>query len=612
MTAPPAVNCVIDREVLNGHTFPDLTQMGLSFFAPLCGRNRGAFATFPPDGQTYGCIRFPTNLGTQLGIDDTAFPLVDSNAIELAYKNKTLTSAQAVDALDWFVQSVYQSSGSGVSGDVHACDINGLTKLACPDLPQSAFATTPLPHPIRAASLAGVLSPAPWATRGVASLTLRQAQKFYTSTDFRDMAYVGLNTVQIPVSVDKFLNPTPTEDEDSWFDLLDRLVTDASKHSLKVILVLEVPSTITEAKDADSTVMDLGAATTAAATYLDSRDNAAGLILTSGLYIAAARQGSTTLPIFVPAGEGDLASIPLPTPGADPNLYVALDRTHTDGVANVASSTSLDDRLKLYYHETLACQGRALVEYSHCFRGAPAYVFRGFNAAIDDCVHHGNAAQFQNYGQCDRWNERIDSPWWHRHQASFVARQLAGYETGAGWSFDAWKVWKDDEDDENEDGADESVARPDQTYALKNVMAAGLFPSLHGTNSATLKLACLNNPADDFGLGDDTLAPSPGPPPDCGPGWWNFETQQCDYWIPPTPCPTLEPLPTCDEPGAFWSPELGTCDTCPAPLTKTALVHSSGIGAAVGLILGVAAWQLVGRRRREQGYDAVPNVSYNV
>jgi hypothetical protein len=344
------------------------------------------------------------------------------------------------------------------------------------------------------------------------------------------------------------------------------------------------------------------AETRAAASFLAQYDNTLGLILPSSKLIAAARQGSVKLPLFVRAGEGDLSA--LTAASADPNIFVALDRTHTDGVADIASSNSNDDRLKMYYHENIACQGRALIEYSSCFKQMPVYVFNGFNLAIDDCIHQDEPDRFQDYGQCGRLDERVNSPWWHRHQRSFAARQLAGYETGLGWTFDAWKLYQEDPDTSS------LLDEPAKLYALKNVAAAGLFPSLLHKDASKLKLACLNNPEPDFALGDDTLAPTPGPPPDCGNGWWNYETQQCDYWIPPPPCPTAAPIPTC-EGGGFWSQELGQCDYCPLPLTKTALVHSGLIGGAVGLVVGIAlgalAWKVCCRSRRDEGYTPVPS-----
>ena len=49
--SPP--KCIIDTDILNDETLPEMTDIGLSFFAAVCGKNRGAFVLDPPDGQTY-------------------------------------------------------------------------------------------------------------------------------------------------------------------------------------------------------------------------------------------------------------------------------------------------------------------------------------------------------------------------------------------------------------------------------------------------------------------------------------------------------------------------------------------------------------------------------
>jgi hypothetical protein len=50
-TAP---KCIIDYDILNAQTLPEMHDIGLSFFASACGKNRGAFVLDPPDGNTYG------------------------------------------------------------------------------------------------------------------------------------------------------------------------------------------------------------------------------------------------------------------------------------------------------------------------------------------------------------------------------------------------------------------------------------------------------------------------------------------------------------------------------------------------------------------------------
>lgn len=137
----------------------------------------------------------------------------------------------------------------------------------------------------------------------------------------------------------------------------------------------------------------------------------------------------------------------------------------------------------------------------------------------------------------------MGSPWWTRHRQSFVVRQLASLEQGLGWIFSAWKVAEDD-DLSLPAGV---ITAPSQLHSFTALSATGIFPNLHsyvtGSNDMDAIPACLNPPLDDFILGDQTLAPVPAPPPDCGNGWWNYTIQDCSYWVPPPPPP---PCPICE------------------------------------------------------------------
>ena len=50
----PNITCKIDPDILNENSLQDMNDIGLSFFASVCGKNRGAFVLDPPDGNTYG------------------------------------------------------------------------------------------------------------------------------------------------------------------------------------------------------------------------------------------------------------------------------------------------------------------------------------------------------------------------------------------------------------------------------------------------------------------------------------------------------------------------------------------------------------------------------
>jgi hypothetical protein len=181
-----------------------------------------------------------------------------------------------------------------------------------------------------------------------------------------------------------------------------------------------------------------------------------------------------------------------------------------------ASSSSQEDRSKLFYHEATACMVRSPLEYTWCFQGMPVFLSSGFDLSIDDCILQGKST-FKDYGQCDRFEETLESGWWMRHRTSYAARQLFAAERGLGWSFATWKLYTND----NVGVLDE----PAKLLSLQDVVKAGLFPSLDKKIPA--HLACLNPPENDFILGDETLSPTMGPPPDCGNGWWNYTTEKC-------------------------------------------------------------------------------------
>jgi hypothetical protein len=279
----------------------------------------------------------------------------------------------------------------------------------------------------------------------------------------------------------------------------------------------------------------------------------------------------------------------------DPHVFAALDLGHTGTVADVASSNSADDRMKLFYHESLACVLRAPLEYSSCYQNTKVFVSQGFDLAIDDCVRQQFGDNtFVDYGQCGRLDETIDSHWWRSHRISFFARQQFSYEQGLGWSFAAWKLY----DEDHKSGI--TSTRPETLLSLKDVAAAGLVPDgAFGSSSDAIRFACLNPPANDFIMGDATLAPVPGPPPDCGNGWWNETIQDCSYWIPPitippTPCPTSPPCPE-----LVQLPALA----CPAAPPNPLMI--GGLAALIGLVVGAVLGRLTATARRRDGYQEI-------
>ena len=196
--------------------------------------------------------------------------------------------------------------------------------------------------------------------------------------------------------------------------------------------------------------------------------------------------------------------------------------------------------------------------------------------------------------------------WWKAHTKSYAARQLAAYEVSAslGWSFAAWKL----------SAAREAELSEFQlaTLSLRAAAAYGLLPGggWTGDNDSTAATApaaaptpaCRHPPAADFGdltaYGDLTKAPVPAPPPACDGGWWVPEKGECEYWVPPAPCPTLTPC-NCSAPGAAL---LGAAAPRGDGWGGAAAGAAAGFTAAFALlIVGRAV-----RPSRRRGYSAVP------
>jgi len=493
--------------------------------------------------------------------------------------------------LEQLTEVVYASSAN-VASEPYACNLNGLSKLEC-----SSSKKPLLKDPIRSATLSGLFIPESYMEGWKLS---KAGTDFYGGKDFEEMAAAGLNTVILPVP----LSAWNKKDKDGILKELEKIIKMVDKtdklHAIVQLVVNDDVDDVPKAVEkAVGYVVDLKHSSTVLAVEIPDKK-----------YLADARSADTHFPVLVPLNMGLIQRID-DALGADPNTYGVLSMAHTSTVADIASSTSLDDRMKLFYHESVACMQRAPIEYTACFHNLPVLV-TGFDLSIDNCALQGVSDLFVDYGQCGRFDETANSEWWLRHRQSFAARQLFANEQGLGWTYPAWKLWGKDVDYD-------VVDRPSKLLSLKAVLKAGLMPDLTESVEPT---ACLNPPATDFVLGDATLAPTPGPPPDCSPGWWNATIDDCTYWVPP---PTDSPIacPVCEEcdgegtPAAAPSiPSVGN-STEPEPMIRAAMLQSGsplmggrtdlamafGAGAIVALLMG-SVWRA--QRRPRRGYEAIP------
>jgi len=619
-------SCQIDSDILNENSIEDMRDIALSFFASACGKNRGAFVLDPPDGHTYGCLVLPKDVAELAGIEPNEnVTLADANSINANYLDGNITSLETISLLDFLVGRVYESTPSKES-NLYACDVNGLAKLSCGggddgdnDEQKTKISTrtrrSPRSdgEPIRSVTLAGLLLPddAPWTTKGKGEEVdgIVKQEVLYTLQDFQEMKSMGLNTVQISVPTSTF---TPNDAVGGRRkQVLVKALQDMKTAGLQAILSLV--ATTGDELDAVESAAKFSVAGNA---NLDS-DNSNAVVLaltlpkemtidTKTIIDSVRAKVGPELALFVPLGVDDLVTGSETGTADDPNIYGSLDWSHTSTVADIASSSSQDDRSKMFYHESVACTMRSPIEHSACFGnsggGLPIFWSSGFDLSVDNCARRSQDStttsnSFKDYGQCDRFDETIESGWWQRHRESFAARQMFAAEQGLGWSFAAWKLY--DSNNENDSDSDTTtttntglIDEPAKLLSLRDVMKAGLFPdllSLSTTTSTSLfpaQIACLNPPENDFVLGDDTLAPTMGPPPDCGDGWWNSTTSHCDYWIPP-PEPTM-------------SPTVSQHST-------TALTMAALGGAVAVLVLGFLHKKLIVQNRRRSEYSSIPH-----
>jgi hypothetical protein len=663
----PLAQCVLDRALINAETLPFVEDVGVSIFASACSKNRGAFVLDPPNGVTYGCLALPEgllfedilNVPAAAAAEDTTnatipsdffpFDLLKVEDITSNYAGGNLTAQETVEMLDFLVERVYASTPEPDQSP-YACDVNGLVTLEnCPSpaakkkgkhgKSERMTADADLyPQPIRATTIAGVFAPADWATGNASApdkihLTQRDAEFFYVPKDFDEMFHMGLNTVQFPVSLQLFsvLPKVPQ----AFLNLLTKWLHYTYSHHMKAIVRLEnhmdedgLPAAYLETVGKALTFCN--------GINLQHNDTVVMAVIlpdASPEVMLAAADVGTSIPLWLPAQEGDLIhahAIATAIPGVEISA-IALDLSHTSTIAEIASSTAEEDRSKLVFHETMACLKRAPLEYTSCYQNLPVFVSSGFDLAIDNChmlrvyKHFDMEDEFPDYGQCDqdRFKATVHSPWWHRHRRSFAARQIAAYEKGGlGWAFATWKVFRVGKEKKG------VIDVPAKLLSLQDVSANGLIPSLiekkenrtmawiNETGSWPLDLACLNPPANDFVMGDKTLAPTMGPPPDCGDGWWNFTTEKCDYWIPPpfnfTACPNTTVIYECPMDDSTNEKD-GSTSAIPAdeeenivrqPIHRVRIfVHGMIAGAGVLLALLVIGYLVIFKYHRSRYYQ---------
>lgn len=575
------LHCGLDP-MINVDTWSSyLNEVGF-IFGSACGRNRGIFVTNPPDGHTYNCAHFPT-----------AWNVTDANGIKLL-SNATA----AVEILDTFIASVYYSTPTYArKTDPGSCDFEALSALTCGrEYPwkTAPWATRLNNQPIRSVNLHGlfVLNSAvlggftDWSVLKASGIVHEHLaftlqcessgecdkldtlwNSFYSAADFASIKTTGLNTVRIPIGFWYFDEMTGVSSvfrkpAVSIFDAkhpLTATVALAKEAGLQVILVLD-GITEEEGAHAFASPVSVNSATTNTATALAHYftllqsfgiDN----VLLLEIALAASLSPSDTAEITkttVTALHAIHPTLPVMFPSQaivpqHDNLYLDMPVLLTEDAPDIASDTPYMDREKMFAHEKIACGYKAPLHFTTCTK---APVLAGaFSLAIDDCLDMKS-----DFGQCTNLEERLTSPWWHRHTLSLAMRQIQTFERELGWSFSYWKL----------DEVTEASNPAALYWSFSMAIRAGIidmYSIAQGTNAA-----CNHAPAADFFMGDATYYP----------------TAEATF----------------------------TAESVASPIAVVpshAVSQQWVVGAACGLVLaGLAGWLIRSRQEVKRGYAPIP------
>ena len=370
--------------------------------------------------QINSCLAFPESFSTNAGISN-AIP--DSANLTQTFAKGDITASAIVEIVDQYVSAVYGSS-SGLDVNPYGCDVNGLATLSnCKSATDTAKSLRPDGDIVKAVTLAGAFVPHTWATNGKV-LSMEEVKDFYPSKDFRQMADLGVNTVQIPVPCDTFYKNGEMANTVSY------LLSKADKAGLSAIIVLVAPDT--EEEGITDEMVDEHVKSAAAFASDSSTVIALQLPSQRASLLSAVRSEDEKLPVLVPTKVEQLENLSFPP---DSYLFAALDVTSTTSVAGVASSDSEGDRMKMFYRkfhhlkfhwflvrfhpvhatrsnchsflmlstisipdESITCIDRSPIEWLECYRDMPVYVTGGFDLAIDNCIDQEEKG-FKDYGQ---------------------------------------------------------------------------------------------------------------------------------------------------------------------------------------------------------------------
>jgi glucan 1,3-beta-glucosidase len=127
------------------------------------------------------------------------------------------------------------------------------------------------------------------------------------------------------------------------------------------------------------------------------------------------------------------------------NVFMDTHLYHAFNINDFASSDADCDKSKMIAHENLACRYGSMLRYKSCV-SLPAYTGE-WSLATDQCMPYlqgstTHANQFQDVGQCNNIEARVNDEWWNNHTKSFAMRQISRFEQELGWAFWTYKLGK--------------------------------------------------------------------------------------------------------------------------------------------------------------------------
>jgi len=289
----------------------------------------------------YSCTAFPEVFSTNAGLDSSA-AIPDSANLTQTFTAGNITAAATLDIVNQYLTAVYSSS-DGVALNPYACDMNGLATLDNCDSDSKSNTSNSLRSDgdiVKSVTLAGAFISQPWATGGKEELSMDEVKDFYSSKDFQEMAELGVNTVQIPVPCDAFYK------QGEVADTVSHLLEKADKAGLSAIITLVAM----DMEDEDITADMIDEHISAAAKFASDSSTVIALQLPSpnSSLLSAVRSETSDLAVLVPTNKGQLSNLSFPP---DSRVFAALDVWQSTSIADIASSDSESDRMKMFYRE---------------------------------------------------------------------------------------------------------------------------------------------------------------------------------------------------------------------------------------------------------------------